>query len=104
MKKKKKKPTKKTNKRGAGRPPLPEGQAKSSRILVRCTPSEMAMIDDLAAHNGVDRSDLLRRVLLIGALSPEVRTPGLQNYQRQLFVRWAQGASEEEKAQLKALL
>lgn len=56
-----------------GRPPLPEGTAKSFIIRMKVSPAELGLIDELARRHGVDRSNLLRKAVYALNLAPAER-------------------------------
>lgn len=56
-------------KRGPGRPPMPEGAAKGNMFAVRLTPAERAAIDAAAERAGKGVTQWAREVLLAAALA-----------------------------------
>lgn len=49
--------------RGPGRPPLPEGEARSTELRVRVSEADLAALDRVAVALGVDRSEATRRAI-----------------------------------------
>lgn len=46
------------------RPKLPPGQARTERVVVRCTPAELARLEALAARMDTNRSTVARAAWL----------------------------------------
>lgn len=53
----------KTEIRGRGRPPLPEGEALDARVSVRLTAEEDVLLDALAELLDTDRAGAMREAL-----------------------------------------
>lgn len=54
-------------KRGPGRPPMPEGAAKATMFAIRLTPAERAAIDAAAERAGKGVSQWAREALIAAA-------------------------------------
>lgn len=57
-----------------GRPPLPQGQARTARVVVFLTPSELARLSKLARAKRDSLSSTGRRFLLAGLAAAEVQS------------------------------
>ncbi len=59
--------TKRTTKRGPGRPRLPKGKATGAVLSVRLTPAELADVKEAAKREGQTVSEWAREMVVSGA-------------------------------------
>jgi hypothetical protein len=77
-----------------GKPRLPQGTAKTLVLACKVSAVEMGLCDQLAAHHGIERSEVVRRALHVAAALPQLlaSTEGakvqqtLKNFLREIVV------------------